>query len=45
VISAVITSVLLDHFGLLGFEVRSATWLRLIGAALSVIGVVLIAVF
>ncbi|OXC72415.1 DMT family transporter [Caballeronia sordidicola] len=45
VISAVITSVLLDHFGLLGFEVRPATGLRIIGAGLSVIGVVLIAVF
>jgi hypothetical protein len=36
---------LLDHFGLLGFEVRPATWLRILGAGLSVIGVVLIAVF
>ncbi|MDP9155926.1 DMT family transporter [Caballeronia sordidicola] len=45
VISAVITSVLLDHFGLLGFEVRPATWLRIGGAALAAIGVVMIAVF
>ncbi|WP_181969884.1 DMT family transporter [Paraburkholderia sp. DHOC27] len=45
VIAAVITSVLLDHFGLLGFEVRPATLWRLIGAALCVVGVVLIAVF
>lgn len=45
VISAVITSVLLDHYGLLGFEVRPATWLRLLGAGFSVVGVVLIAVF
>lgn len=45
VISAVITSVLLDHFGLLGFEIREASWLRLIGAAFAVVGVILIAAF
>lgn len=45
VISAVVTSVMLDHFGLLGFEVRPATALRLVGAGLSIAGVALIAIF
>lgn len=41
----VVASVLLDHFGWLGFEVHSATVWRLLGAALMVVGVVLIARF
>ncbi len=45
VISAVLTSIVLDHFGLLGFEVRSATWLRILGGLLATGGVVLIALF
>ena len=45
VISAVITSIALDHFGLLGFEPRPATWLRLLGGLLAGGGVVLIALF
>ena len=45
VITAVVTSILLDHFGLMGFEVRSATWLRLLGGALAIGGVILIALF
>lgn len=45
VVSAVITSVFLDHLGLLGFEVRPATGLRILGAGLSAVGVVLISVF
>lgn len=45
VISAVVTSVALDHFGLMGFEVRAASALRLVGAGLAIIGVVLIAIF
>lgn len=45
VISAVVTSIALDHFGLMGFEVREASLLRLVGAGLAVVGVVLIAVF
>ena len=45
VISAVITSVILDHFGLLGFEVRPVTWLRALGCLLAATSVVLIARF
>jgi transporter family-2 protein len=45
VVSAVITSVLLDHFGLLGFTVRPATWPRIAGAMLAAAGVLLIARF
>lgn len=45
VITAVVTSVALDHFGLLGFEVRHASPFRLLGCALAVAGVLLIARF
>lgn len=45
VVSAVVTSVLLDHFGLLGLETRSLTPLRGLGCALAIAGVVLIASF
>ena len=45
VITAVVASVALDHFGLMGFEVRHATPLRLAGCALAVVGVLLIARF
>ena len=42
VVSAVVTSLLLDQFGLLGFEPRPINWLRGIGGALAVAGVFLI---
>ena len=45
VISAVVVSVALDHFGLLGFETRTATPLRLLGTLFAIAGVVLISVF
>lgn len=45
VVSAVVTSVLLDHFGLLGLDQRPLTPLRGVGCALAVAGVVLIARF
>jgi bacterial/archaeal transporter family-2 protein len=45
VVAATVTSLLLDHFGLLGFEVRQATTLRLVGGAFAIGGVVLIALF
>lgn len=45
VISAVVTSVALDHFGLLGFKERPATLLRLVGCALAITGVVFIGRF
>jgi bacterial/archaeal transporter family-2 protein len=41
----VIASVLLDHFGWLGFEVHTASVWRLLGAALMIIGVALVARF
>ncbi|PZP47307.1 MAG: hypothetical protein DI601_04045 [Azospirillum brasilense] len=41
--AAVVTSVLLDHFGLVGFEVRSLSLPRVLGCALMIGGVVLIA--
>ena len=41
----VIASVLLDHFGWLGFEVHAANVWRLLGALLMIIGVVLVARF
>ncbi|WP_336489461.1 DMT family transporter [Methylobacterium nigriterrae] len=41
----VIASVLLDHFGWLGFEVHAANVWRLLGAALMIIGVALVARF
>jgi transporter family-2 protein len=43
VIAAVVTSLLLDHFGLLGFEVREATPLRIAGGVVAIAGVVMIA--
>ncbi len=45
VIAAVITSLALDHFGLLGLEARPATLPRLAGAVLAIGGVLLIAAF
>ncbi len=45
VISATVVSVALDNFGWLGFEVRSASPLRLLGALFAIAGVVLIAGF
>lgn len=41
----VVASVLLDHFGWLGFEVHAAGVWRLLGAILMIVGVVLIARF
>lgn len=38
----VVSSVVMDHFGLVGFEVRPATWQRLVGVALLLAGVVLV---
>ncbi len=45
VTAAVITSVALDHFGLVGFPVHPAGIGRLIGAALMVAGILCVAVF
>ena len=45
VVAAVVTSVILDHFGLLGLQQRALTPLRGVGCALAMAGVVLIARF
>jgi transporter family-2 protein len=45
VTAAIVTSVALDHFGLVGFERHPAGLLRLAGAALMIAGVVLVARF
>lgn len=45
VISATLTSVALDQFGLMGFKERPASLLRLLGCGLAVAGVVLIGLF
>ncbi|MCR0983914.1 DMT family transporter [Roseomonas populi] len=43
--AAVVASLVLDHFGLLGFDVHPISALRLLGGALMVAGVVLVARF
>lgn len=43
VTASVVFSVLLDHYGLLGFEPHAAGWGRMIGAALMCAGVALVA--
>jgi transporter family-2 protein len=40
-----VCSVVLDHFGWLGFEAHAASPLRLVGAALMIVGFVLISRF
>ena len=45
VTAALIASVALDHWGLVGFEQHTAGVGRLIGAALMVVGIVLVAAF
>ena len=45
VTAAVITSLIMDHFGLLGFEVKPAGMGRIAGGALMVAGLGLIAKF
>ena len=45
VTAAIVTSVALDHFGLVGFAVHTAGIGRLIGTALMVAGIVCVAVF
>ncbi len=45
VTAAIITSIALDHWGLVGFPVHPAGIGRLVGAALMVVGIVLVAVF
>ena len=45
VTSAVVTSIALDHYGLVGFEPHAAGIGRLIGAVLMVAGIICVAVF
>ena len=45
VTAAIITSVLLDQFGLFGFKVRPASPLRICGCALMITGLWLVAKF
>jgi len=45
VTAAIISSIALDHWGLVGFAVHPAGIGRLVGAALMVVGIVLVAVF
>ncbi|MDX7952694.1 DMT family transporter [Lichenihabitans sp. Uapishka_5] len=45
VTAAILTSVLLDHFGLVGFKEHAASLWRLLGCALMIGGLVLIATF
>ena len=42
---AVVLSIVLDKYGLMGLPVRDATWLRMLGAALAIGGVTLVAIF
>ena len=41
--AGILLSVLLDHFGWVGFEEHRASWTRLLGVSLLVIGVALVA--
>jgi bacterial/archaeal transporter family-2 protein len=45
VTGGVVTSILLDHFGLVGFAVHRAGRMRIAGGALMVVGVTLVALF
>ena len=45
VTAAIVASVALDHFGLVGFPVHPAGAFRLLGAALMVAGITLVAIF
>ncbi|WCT72657.1 DMT family transporter [Sphingomonas naphthae] len=45
VTAEVVTGLLLDHFGLLGFDVHRAGWGRITGGALMIAGLSLIAIF
>ena len=42
---AVVLSIVLDKYGLMGLPIRDATWPRMLGAALAIGGVTLVSVF
>ena len=43
--ASIVLSIVLDHYGMLGFEPHAAHWGRILGAALMVLGVFLVSVF
>ncbi len=45
VTAGVVTSVLMDHYGLVGFKQHTASWPRLVGAALMIGGLALVSLF
>ena len=45
VTAAIVTSVTLDHYGLVGFKQQTATWPRLAGAVLMIGGLALVSIF
>lgn len=45
VTSQLITSILLDYYGIVGFEKRKLRWERILGACFLVVGVLLISLF
>ena len=45
VTAGIITSITMDHFGLVGFKQHAASWPRLAGAALMVAGLALVSAF
>ena len=45
VTAAIVTSVIMDHYGLVGFKQQVATWPRIAGAALMVGGLALVSIF
>lgn len=45
VTSQLITSILLDYYGIVGFEKRKLRWERILGASFLVVGVLLISLF
>ena len=45
ILGQVILSLLLDHYGLLGLDIRAIGWPRIIGAGLVVLGLVLVVKF
>jgi transporter family-2 protein len=42
ILGQVLLPLLLDHYGILGVEVREIGWLRIVGASLVLLGLVLV---
>ena len=45
VTAAIVTSVVMDHFGLVGFKQHTASWPRIAGAAIMIGGLMLVSIF